>query len=71
MKVGWINNNELLFDNTADADEGCGGVFNSISSTCVSVGGSMRSILACPSIVGACKIFHDMFRFHDKIQIPM
>ena len=42
MKVGWINNNELIFGNTADAGEGCGGVtreqVNGFYSICASVG---------------------------------
>ena len=38
VKVGWINNNELLFGNTADADEGCGGIFDFTSKTCDRVG---------------------------------
>jgi len=36
VKVGWINNNELLFGNTAN--EGCGGIFDFTSKTCDRVG---------------------------------
>ena len=36
LKVDWINNNKLIFGNTAG--EACGGVRNLISDTCVSVG---------------------------------
>ena len=36
VNVGWINNNELIFGNTAG--ERCGDIFYELPDTCVSVG---------------------------------